>query len=222
MMLYLQLSQKADPTLPHPEQRCGAIIDSNASTIVFFTFGMGMLLLIVDVPVIIRRTICQMSLEKVEDIMARKQNEDLLIEDELAAAFLSDDDLSSTDAPAPAAPEDTWDDSEEEFPGQLAVDVYETEEKLVVKARTAGVNKEELDVSISDGILTISGTLSSGDDSDALNWHIQECYWGEFSRTLALPVSVKEDEVEAVLKDGVLTISFSKIKQEQAKKIQVQ
>ena len=154
--------------------------------------------------------------------MARKQNDDLLIEDELAAAFLNDDDLTTTETTTvAAATEDTWDDSEEEFPGQLAVDVYETDDKLVVKARTAGVNKEELDVSISDGILTISGTLSSGDETDATNWHIQECYWGEFSRTLALPVSVKEDEVEAILKDGVLSISFSKIKQEQAKKIQV-
>lgn len=162
-----------------------------------------------------------MSLEKVEDIMARKQNEDLLIEDELAAAFLSDDDLSSSNTPTSSATDDTWDDTEEEFPGQLAVDVYETEDKLIVKARTAGVNKEELDVSISDGILTISGTLNSGDDDNATNWHIQECYWGEFSRTLALPVNVKEDEVEAVLKDGVLSISFQKIKTEQAKKIQV-
>ena len=153
--------------------------------------------------------------------MARKQNDDLLIEDELAAAFLNDDSLSDTSATTVAVGE-SWDDSEEEFPGQLAVDVYETEDKLVVKARTAGVNKEELDVSISDGILTISGTLNSGDDSDAINWHIQECYWGEFNRTLALPVSVKEDEVEAVLKDGVLTITFSKIRQEAAKKITIQ
>ena len=154
--------------------------------------------------------------------MARKQNDDLLIEDELAAAFLNDDDLSQApaDQQVPVIADDT-DVADDEFPGQLAVDVYETEEKLVVKARTAGVNKEELDVSISDGILTISGTLSSGDDSEATNWHIQECYWGEFSRTLALPVAVKEDEVEAVLKDGVLTIGFSKVKQEQAKKIQV-
>lgn len=153
--------------------------------------------------------------------MARKPNEDLLIEDELAAAFLNDDDLTATDTTAPAS-EDSWDDSQEEFLGQLAVDVYETEDKLIIKARTAGVNKEDLDVSISDGILTISGTLSSGDDAEATNWHIQECYWGEFSRTLALPVSVKEDEVDAVLKDGVLTISFNKIKQEAAKKIQIQ
>jgi HSP20 family protein len=99
--------------------------------------------------------------------------------------------------------------------------VYETTETLVVKARTAGVNKEDLDVSISDGILTVSGTLSSGDDTDATNWHIQECYWGEFSRTVALPVAVKEDEAQASLKDGVLSITFPKVQQEQAKKIQV-
>lgn len=157
--------------------------------------------------------------------MARKQNDDLLIEDELAAAFLSDDELTQQDddqqQPLPQDSDSNWDEGEEDFPGQLAVDVYETDEKLVVKARTAGVNKEDLDVSISDGILTISGTLSSGDDTDATNWHIQECYWGEFSRTVALPVAVREDEVEAMLKDGVLTVSFSKVKQEQAKKITI-
>lgn len=159
--------------------------------------------------------------------MARKQNDDLLIEDELAAAFLNDDDQDQAQAPAAndaaQAPADqNWDESEEDFPGQLAVDVYETEDKLVVKARTAGVNKEDLDVSISDGILTISGTLSSGDDTEVSNWHIQECYWGEFSRTVALPVAVKEDEASAALKDGVLTIDFPKVQQEQAKKIAIQ
>ena len=164
-----------------------------------------------------------MSLEKVEDIMARKQNDDLLIEDELAAAFLNDDVVATEEPVAPQVTDDqAWGESEDDFPGQLAVDVYETEDQLVVKARTAGVNKEDLDVSISDGILTISGTLSSGDDTAATNWHMQECYWGEFSRTLALPVAVKEDEVSAVLKDGVLTITFNKVKQEQAKKIAIQ
>ena len=163
--------------------------------------------------------------------MARRNRDDdlLLEEDELTAAFLGDD--ASLGAPADlqsAAPAQMEEPSAEEWndeavlPGQLAVDVYETDEQLVVKARTAGVNKEDLDVSISDGILTISGTLSSGDDSAATNWHIQECYWGEFSRTLALPVAVKEDEVAAVLKDGVLSITFAKVKQEQAKKITIQ
>ena len=156
--------------------------------------------------------------------MARgqKQNDDLLMEDELAAAFLNDDDdaqVGDSNQVQVQAEEENWED--EQMPGQLAVDVYETAERLVVKARTAGVNKQDLDVSISDGILTISGTLSSGDD-DVEHWHIQECYWGDFSRTIALPVAVKEEEVEALLKDGVLTVSFAKVKQEQARKIQIQ
>ena len=156
--------------------------------------------------------------------MARKQNNDLLIEDELESAFLNDDDLMATEPQGlglTTEEGDDWNDAEEELPGQLAVDVYETDDSLVIKARTAGVNREELDVSISDGILTISGTLSSGDESDATNWHIQEAYWGEFSRTVALPVPVKEDEAQASLKDGVLSIAFPKVQQEQAKKIQI-
>lgn len=155
--------------------------------------------------------------------MARKQNDDLLMEDELlAAAFLDEGDTDSSETTQTNQPsEDNWDESEADFPGQLAVDVYETEDELVIKARTAGVDRNDLDVSISDGILTISGTLSSGDDTNIRNWHIQECYWGEFSRTLALPVAVKEDGVKAELKDGVLTITFEKVKQEKATKIPV-
>lgn len=156
--------------------------------------------------------------------MARDKQDDLLLDDELAAAFLTDDEPEVV-TPVVATTTTTTTTTEEEYdivPGQLAVDVYETEDRLVVKARTAGVNKSDLDVSIADGVLTISGTLNSGDDSAATQWHVQECYWGEFSRTLVLPVAVREDEVEAVLKDGVLTVSFGKVKQEQAKKIQIQ
>ncbi|HVX57252.1 MAG TPA: Hsp20/alpha crystallin family protein [Candidatus Saccharimonadales bacterium] len=160
--------------------------------------------------------------------MARRNRDDdlLLEEDELTAAFLGDDTATATDQPAPAAAEpaapvdDEWDE-DENVPGQLAVDVYETREKLVVKARTAGVNKNDLDVSISDNQLTIRGTLSSGTEDGVENYFLQECYWGEFSRTIALPVPVKEEEIEAVLKDGVLTISFGKVQQDTVKKIQV-
>lgn len=158
--------------------------------------------------------------------MARRNRDDdlLLEEDELTAAFLGDDTASQVAEPSqPAgspAIDDEWDE-DETVPGQLAVDVYETREKLVVKARTAGVNKGDLDVSISDNQLTIRGTLSSGTEDGVENYFLQECYWGEFSRTIALPVPVKEEEIEAVLKDGVLTISFGKVQQDTVKKIQV-
>lgn len=172
-----------------------------------------------------------------------RNNSDDMMDDELAAVFLGGDDelaaptevetIPMDEATAALAPvedeitaepgEDEWEISED-FPGQLAVDVYETADKLVVKARTAGISKSDLDVSISDNILTISGVLSGGEDEQTTRWHIQECYWGEFSRTIALPVQVKEDEgsVKAELKDGVLTISFEKEKTEAPKRIAIQ
>ena len=69
--------------------------------------------------------------------------------------------------------------------------------------------------------LTIKGTLSAGSDENVENYFLQECYWGEFSRSIVLPVPVKEEEIEAVLKDGVLTVSFAKVKQDTVKKIEV-
>jgi HSP20 family protein len=153
----------------------------------------------------------------------QQQNDDLLMGDDITAAFLSED-VVTTDPGAvgdqPVAEAENWDE-EEVVAGQLAVDVYETKEKLVVKGRVAGVNKSELDVSISDNTLTVRGTLNAGEEEGVENYFLQECYWGEFSRSLVLPVPVKEEEIEAVLKDGVLTISFAKVKQDTVKKIQV-
>ena len=117
--------------------------------------------------------------------MARTNSDDLLMEDDLAAVFLNEDDAV---APAETAEpvvedvpqeeevsevvEDEWVETDE-FPGQLAVDVYETADKLVVKARTAGISKSDLDVSISDNILTISGVLSGGEDEQTTRGQIQ-------------------------------------------------
>jgi len=167
--------------------------------------------------------------------MARTTSDDLLMEDDLAAAFLGGDDelMAPLDAPesSEAEPiaetpsesvEDEWE-TTDDFPGQLAVDVYETADKLVVKARTAGISKSDLDVSMDNNILTISGVLSGGEEEKTTRWHIQECYWGEFSRSIALPVPVREDadSVKAELKDGVLTITFDKEKTEAPKKIAI-
>lgn len=169
--------------------------------------------------------------------MARKQDE-MSLDDELAAAFMDDNgsdmlvEEEPVDTPVDTqntvteqiyeeeVADDDWVE-DEDIPGQLAVDVYETADKLIIKARTAGIERKDLDVSISDNILTISGVLSGSEDDKVTQWHIQECYWGEFSRTIALPVQVKEDGVEAVLKDGVLTVSFEKEKTEAKKRILV-
>ena len=153
--------------------------------------------------------------------MARASQQDDLLGDDITTAFLSDDEAPATDEAAPATPEDEQWDEDEPVAGQLAVDVFETKEKLVVKGRVAGVNKSDLDVSIADNTLTIKGTLSAGSEEGVENYFLQECYWGEFSRSIVLPVPVKEEEIEAILKDGVLTVSFAKVKQDTVKKIQV-
>ncbi len=165
--------------------------------------------------------------------MARTNDADMLMEDDIARFFdetepapavdRNEKAILNVDEPSDLGANDGWDEADD-FPGQLAVDVYETADKLVVKARTAGISKSDLNVAIADNILTISGILSGGEDENTTAWHIQECYWGEFSRTIALPVQVKEEEgsVKAELKDGVLTIMFDKEQQDQPTRIVVQ
>lgn len=154
--------------------------------------------------------------------MARaSQQDDLLMGDDISAAFLGEEEAPANEEQGAQPSENEHWDEDEPVAGQLAVDVYETKEKLIVKGRVAGVNKQDLDVSIADNTLTIKGTLSAGTEDNVENYFLQECYWGEFSRSIVLPVPVKEEEIEAVLKDGVLTVSFAKVKQDTVKKIQV-
>ena len=150
--------------------------------------------------------------------MARRgQDDDLLIEDELTAAFLGDDDQNDNQQ---AQSQEDWLE-EDTVPGQLAVDIYETPERLIVKAPIAGIDRNDLDVSITDNTLSIQGTRHSGVKEDQPNYHVQECYWGAFSRSITLPVSVKEEGIKAELKDGVLTVTFEKVKQETVRKIEI-
>lgn len=143
--------------------------------------------------------------------MAR-QDDDLLFDDEIDGIFDDNEQANDNGGGEQQAPATLDDDSEDfDVPGQLAVDIYETTDKLIVKSRVAGVNAKDLDIQVENNLLTIQGTLSAGEDSAATKWHLQECYWGEFKRTISLPVKVNEDEVEAVLKDGVLTVSFIKV-----------
>ncbi len=161
----------------------------------------------------------------------RNDDDNLLLEDELAAAFLEDNDSAINNSQVEqkdveTSPSQDWDDEEddeEDGLGTLAVDLYETGTELIVRARTAGVNKDDLDVSIADNILTIKGTLAGGDDIDAENYHLQECYWGEFERVLELPAPVSEEpeDIKAKLEQGVLTIRFKKLKTDNAKKIAI-
>lgn len=94
--------------------------------------------------------------------------------------------------------------------GQLALDIYQTAADLVVEAPIAGVRPEDLDISIQDDVLTIRGKRMRCDDIDGDDLIYAECHWGEFSRSIVLPMDVVSERVEATLKNGILTIRMPK------------
>ncbi len=112
--------------------------------------------------------------------------------------------------------------NEEEFEGQLAVDVYQTKDMIIVKAPIAGVKPEDIDVAISEDVVTIRGDRKDEFAVEKDNYYVQECFWGSFSRSVILPTSTVAEKAEASLKDGVLTIQIPKVVQEdRVKKIKV-
>lgn len=98
----------------------------------------------------------------------------------------------------------------EEYEGQLAIDAYQTQDSVVIKAPIAGVTETDLEISITDEVVTIKGERKDIQEADKDSYFCQECYWGAFSRSYILPVAVDAAKAEAVLKNGILTIEIPK------------
>ena len=111
--------------------------------------------------------------------------------------------------------------SDSDAEGQLTIDVYQTENDIVIKSTIAGVKPEDLDVSINNDMITIKGERKNEETVTGENYYYQECYWGSFSRSVVLPVDVIPEKAEASLKNGILTIRLPKAETNKSKKIQV-
>lgn len=94
--------------------------------------------------------------------------------------------------------------------GQLAVDVFQTEDDIVVLAPVAGVKVEDVEVIVNEDVLTIRGMRTLDIDVPKRNYYAQECFWGEFVRSIVLPAAVNTSEIEASFKDGILQIKIPK------------
>lgn len=111
------------------------------------------------------------------------------------------------------------DESEE---GQLAIDAYQDEDNVVLKAPIAGVSIEDLEISITDEVVTIKGQRRNEADVERQNYFVQECYWGLFMRSYILPVSVDAAKAEASLRNGILTIKIPKQEKTKTRVLKVQ
>jgi HSP20 family protein len=102
-----------------------------------------------------------------------------------------------------------------------ALDVYEDKDQFVVKAEVPGMKKEDIDVSLHEGSLTVSGERKSEHETDEAGVYRSERFFGRFQRTVDLPTGVDPGRVKADYRDGILTITLPKVEEAKPKKISV-
>lgn len=102
-------------------------------------------------------------------------------------------------------------------------DVVESENEIKVVAELPGMSAEQIDVSLENNILTISGEKEETRErqGEKAQYHLSERRWGRFSRAFVLPREVESDRIEAVFKDGVLTLSIPKSERAKPRRIEV-
>ncbi len=105
--------------------------------------------------------------------------------------------------------------------GELVIDVFETEDNIVIQSAIAGINTDDLEISIEKDMIAIKGTRERKTEEVAKNYYCQECYWGRFSREVILPVETDATKADAAIKNGILTITVPKIHKEKNKKLNI-
>lgn len=108
-----------------------------------------------------------------------------------------------------------------EAEGQLTIDVYQTPSEIVIKSTIAGIDPADLDITVTNDMVTIKGKREKDETITQGDYYYQECYWGAFSRSVILPVDVEAEKAEAAMKNGILTIRLPKIEKIKTKKIKV-
>jgi HSP20 family protein len=102
-----------------------------------------------------------------------------------------------------------------------ALDVHEDKDSFVIRTELPGLRREDIDVSLHDGAVIISGERKSEEVKEGVEVHRQERYFGKFQRALTLPAPVAGDKVKAQYKDGVLTVTLPKVEEAKPKQITV-
>ena len=106
--------------------------------------------------------------------------------------------------------------------GRLAVDMYETDDAVVVKSAIPGIQAEDLNISVTGDTLTIQGETQIDEESTEKNYLYRERRYGSFCRSLNIPVSVVTNEAEAEFENGVLTLTLPKAEEVKTKAIKVE
>lgn len=109
-----------------------------------------------------------------------------------------------------------------DYEGQLTIDVYQTDEDIIIKSTIAGVTPDDIDITIDNDMVIIKGERKNCTKAREEDYYYQECYWGSFSRSVILPCDIEADKIQAELKNGILTVTLPKAHKEKTKKISVE
>jgi len=109
----------------------------------------------------------------------------------------------------------------EEKIGQLTVDLYQTDKEIIIQSAIAGVEPDDLDITIEDDLVIIRGKREKKITQEKKNYFYQECHWGQFSREIILPIEADSSRAAASMEQGILTIRIPKIGTETKKKIEI-
>ncbi len=101
------------------------------------------------------------------------------------------------------------------------VDMYETDDAVVVKATIPGVKPEDLEITVTGNVLTIKGEIKEEEKEEGANYIRQERLFGSFRRDLTLPVDVNVDKAEAVFENGILTLRLPKVEEAKPKRLTI-
>lgn len=112
-------------------------------------------------------------------------------------------------------------DDEEDQDGELALDVIETPDAIIVKTMTAGVKKDDIEIGLTRDHLTVRGKRHSDKNLDNHDYHFRELYWGSFSRAIDLPAEIDIDAARASEEHGLLTITLPKIDRNRQAKVKI-
>jgi HSP20 family protein len=94
--------------------------------------------------------------------------------------------------------------------GQLVIDIYQTPEKFVIEAPIAGVKPEDIDVDVKRDSISIKGTRIHEQSIKEEDYIYQECYWGNFSRSIILPQEIDPEKAKVEFKNGILIVNLPK------------
>lgn len=162
--------------------------------------------------------------EEIKDKLEDENDEEELEKDNKKEEFDEEDDESEnidisenkTQNPSPSK-EKSWIKKD----GELAVDIYETENDIVIMAPVGGISRDEIEIITEKDMVIIKGNRERKECDEIKNFYSKECFFGPFSREIILPEETDPSRIKANLESGILIIKAPKIEREKRRKINI-